>query len=273
MKGQAGEANGQEILEESEDRAARLAEIQATERWSPKRLVRTCIASLPTSSSFGPMMAAEAQERNLYSASRRAFVADGQAYNWAIHRGYFAHFEPIVDFLPVLCYVYWAARAVHEKEPSGWSPYLVWMRACWLGRVDEVLKELEVWQARLGTPPGSEPKTAEERRDPRWLVASARCYLTNNQDRMDYPRYRREGLPTTSSLVESLVGEFNTRVKGRPKFWTRPTGAESILQVRAALLSQDDRMSRYFANRPGNPFRKKTKPKQKDTLASRVTPI
>jgi len=39
------------------------------------------------------------------------------------------------------------------------------------------------------------------------------------------------GLPTTSSLVESLVGEFNTRVKGKQKHWARPAGAESILQL------------------------------------------
>src|SRR5687768_10754103 len=49
---------------------------------------------------------------------------------------------------------------------------------------------------------------------------------------------RREGLPTTGRLVESLVGEFNARVKGRQKFWNRPAGAEAILQVRAALLSE-----------------------------------
>ncbi len=99
--------------------------------------------------------------------------------------------------------------------------------------------------------------TAEERRDPRRLVAEARSYLGNNRERMDYPRYRREGLPTTSSLVESLVGEFNARVKGKQKHWNRPQGAESILQLRAALLSEDGRLSRYFAERPGNPFRTK----------------
>ena len=63
-------------------------------------------------------------------------------------------------------------------------------------------------------------------------------------------------MPTTSSLVESLVGEFNARVKDERKHWTRPQGAESILPLRAAVLSGDDRLSRFFANRPGNPFRK-----------------
>ncbi|MDY3558859.1 LysR family transcriptional regulator, partial [Gemmata sp. JC673] len=87
--------------------------------------------------------------------------------------------------------------------------------------------------------------------------AQARSYLGNNRDRMNYPRYRREGLPTTSSLVESLVGEINARVKSTQKHWTRPAGAEPILQVRAAVLSQDDRLPRFFAQRPGCAFRKR----------------
>jgi hypothetical protein len=256
MKGQAGEANPPEILGEPAAPVAPLAEAAAPQRWSPERLVRTCVASLATSASFGPLVAAEAQERHFYEAGRRAFVADGSAYNWAIQQGYFRDFEPIVDFLHVVCYLYASARAVRAEESSGWSQYLVWMRACWQGRVEEVLRELEVWQTRLGPAPPGAPGSAEERRDPRRLVAEARSYLTNNQQRMDYARYRREGLPTTSSWVESLVGEFNARVKSKQKYWTRPQGGESILQLRAALLSEDDRLSRYFANRPGHPFRK-----------------
>ncbi len=61
----------------------------------------------------------------------------------------------------------------------------------------------------------------------------------------------------TSSLMESLVGEFNARGKGREKFWNRPEGAEAILQVRAALLSEDDRLARHFAQRPGSPYRRR----------------
>ena len=257
MKGQAGEANPQEIPDEAADPPIKRSEAEASERWSPVRLVRTCVASLEASSSFGPMMAAEAQERHFYESKRRAFVADGMAYNWTIHAGYFRDFEPIVDFLHVLCYVYASARAVSVDESSAWSQYRVWLRACWQGRAGEVLGDLDLWQARLGEPPQGEAKSAEDRRDPRRLVAEARSYLRNNQERMDYPRYRREGLPTTSSLVESLVGEVNARVKDKRKHWTRPHGAESILQLRAAVLSEDDRLDRFFAERAGNPFRKK----------------
>src|SRR6266545_5039077 len=134
------------------------------ERWSPTRLVTTCVASMETSASFGPLMAAEARERHFYEAKRRAFVADGSAYNWSIHRGYFGEFEPITDFLHAICYVYASARAVNVDESSGWSQYLAWMRACWQGRVADVLVELDRWQERLGEPPvenRSEEHTSE----------------------------------------------------------------------------------------------------------------
>ena len=257
MKGSAGEAVAQENLGESTPPVPPVGKPDGTARWSPKRLVRTCVASLETSASFGPMMAAEAQERHFYESARRAFVADGSAYNWTIHQGYFGDFEPIVDFLHAVCYVFSSATAVSADEASGWSQYLAWMRACWQGRVGDVLTELDQWQARLGEPPPGEGATAEERRDPRRVVAQARSYLGNNRDRMAYPRYRRAGLPTTSSLVESLVGEVNARVKSKQKHWTRSAGAESILQLRAAVLSQDDRLPRFFAERQGCPFRKR----------------
>ena len=68
---------------------------------------------------------------------------------------------------------------------------------------------------------------------------------------MDYPRYRRQGLPVTSALMESLVKEMNYRVKGTEMFWNDPSGAEAILQVRAAALCDDDRLARHLAARPG----------------------
>jgi hypothetical protein len=224
------------------------------EPWAPQRRVRTCLASLQDSRAFGPMVAAEAQARDFYAAGRRAFVADGQAYNWTIQRGYFPDFVPIVDFLHVICYVFSAAHVLGPEPSQGWARYEAWVRACWQGRAAEVVRELEAAQAAVGRPPPQEELAAN---DPRRVVAEALSYLGNNTGRMNYPEYRRLGLPTTSSLVESLVGEFNARVKAKGKFWNRPGGAEAILQVRAALLSEDGRLERYFASRPGNPYRRR----------------
>lgn len=85
-------------------------------------------------------------------------------------------------------------------------------------------------------------------------MADTLTYLENNQTRMDYPRYRREGLPVTSALIESLVKEVNYRVKGTEKFWNDDLHGEAILYVRAALLSHDNRLRRHLRTRPGSPF-------------------
>lgn len=66
--------------------------------------------------------------------------------------------------------------------------------------------------------------------DPYAVVSRVIGYLENNQCRMDYARYRQQGLPITSSLVESLVKQFNHRVKGTEKFWNE-SQAETILQL------------------------------------------
>jgi hypothetical protein len=256
MKGQAGEADPQEIPEQPAGTTGKDVPAPPADRWSPARLVRTCVASLERSSAFGPLVAAEAHQRGFYRAKRRAFVADGLGYNWSIQHGYFADFEPIVDLLHVLCYLYRAAWAVDSQKAGRWARYAGWLRACWQGRVGAVLQELRVEQARLGEPPEGQEVGAF---DPRRLVAEAVSYLGNNAERMDYPRYRRAGLPVTSSLVESLVGQVNGRVKGPEKFWNRPAAAEAILQVRAAVLSEDDRLARHFAQRPGSPYRRRKK--------------
>jgi hypothetical protein len=253
MKGQAGDPPQGEAEQEDTSASGPAAAAPQAAPARPQRRLRTCVASMAESHTFGLLVAAEAQTRDFFRAARGAFLGDGAAYNWWIQRAYFPHFEPITDFLHLLCYLYLAAWGVGSDEAERWALYVHWLRACWQGRLPEVLADFRVWQGRIGRP----PPEAEETNDPRQLLAAAVSYLENNQEHMDYPRYRQQGLPVTSSLVESLVGEFNARVKGREKFWNRPEGAEAILQVRAALLSEDDRLERHFAQRPGCPYRRK----------------
>jgi hypothetical protein len=62
---------------------------------------------------------------------------------------------------------------------------------------------------------------------------------------MDYPEYRRLGLPVSSAPVESTIKQINRRLKGSEKFWLT-AGAEAMLRLRAAQLSDDDRWSRNW---------------------------
>lgn len=216
--------------------------------WRPERLVRTCVSSMVSSEEFGPLVAGEAQRRGFYQAARRAFLGDGQAWNWTLHAKHFPDFVAITDFVHPLGYVYDAAKVLAPDDP--WPLYLRATTACWQGRVADFLRELRAWQAAHPAPPGQ--KLPDD--DPRSIVRGTVTYLEHNQTRMDYPAYRRQGLPVSTSMIESLIKEINYRVKGTEKFWNHPTGADCILHVRAAALSDDDRLSQWILNRPGSSF-------------------
>jgi hypothetical protein len=223
-------------------------------RWRPESLFRTGVSSLATSEEFGRMMAAEADSRGFYHAAKQAFVSDGLPYNWTIQRTHFPSFTPILDFVHVVEHVYAAARQLRNEQEESWQLHLQWTEACWQGRVREVVSQLRAEQLRIGAPPAD---AAEN--DPRKILAETIGYLQNNASRMDYPSYRRQGLPITSALMESFVKELNERVKGTEKFWNDGASGEAILQVRAAALCDDDRLQRHMTNRPGNPFRPNTR--------------
>jgi hypothetical protein len=227
-------------------------ETQAPPPWPPVPLVRTCVATTQSSDDFGPMVAAEAQARNFGAADRQAFVGDGQAWNGTLQKTFFPNAIAITDFIHVLTYIYLAAKAIAGTAQEHWEKYLSWATSCWQGHVAEVITELKAWQARLGPVGAGEDLPAS---DPRPVISKVLTYLENNQPRMDYARYRLLGLPVMSSLVESLIKQFNYRVKGTEKFWD-VGGAESILQVRAALLSEDERLDKHMETRPCLPFRR-----------------
>lgn len=228
----------------------------ATEKvWPPKRTkdARTCVATMRDCHEFGKMVAAEAYRRNFTSAASGALLGDGSAWIWNLQAKWFQDLTPVVDFVHALTYLYVTATVLASSVTERWSWYVAWMTALWQGRVREVIADLETRRQGLEPIPseGALPPT-----DPREALRRTLTYLRNNADRMNYPEYRKAGLPVSSSMVESLIKEMNYRVKGTEKFWDNPEGAEAILQVRAALLSDDDRMSEWIANRPGNPFRR-----------------
>jgi hypothetical protein len=231
--------------------------------WPPKRIERTCMASMAKSREFGKMLAAEAHARNFFAAQERSFLGDGLAYNWRIQQKWFADFTPILDFIHALSYVYLTAKAVTPTAEETWQRYVRWMTACWQGRVSAVIGEVREEQRKLHERLG-EPQGKLSSGDPREVVRRTLNYLENNAARMNYPAYRQRGLAVTTAAVESLVKEFNYRVKGSEKFWNNPGGSEPILQVRAAVLSEDGRLEEYLTNRPGCAFRRRPSPQAQE---------
>jgi hypothetical protein len=136
-------------------------------------------------------------------------VGDGAAWIWKLQRQYFPSFVPIVDFLHALGYVFAAAKAAQPEAEGPWALFQTWAEACWKGQVGAVIEALQARRDGLG--PLSEAEVAALADDDRRkILIGALGYLEGNRARMDYPRYRREGLPWTSSHVESTVKLFGS---------------------------------------------------------------
>jgi hypothetical protein len=234
------------------DAAAR----QTPEDWPPPRTKnsRTCVATMQDCNAFGPMVAAEAYRRNFRAAARGALLGDGSDWIWTQHAKWFSWLTPVADFVHPLTYLYVTATVLATSVPERWQLYVDWMTQCWQGCVGDVIATMEARLAQQEPHTGSGKLSAT---DPREVLRRTIGYLRNNQERMDYVAYRKQGLPVTSSMVESLIKEVNYRVKGTEKFWDNPEGAEAILQLRAAVLSDDDRLRAYIEDRAGSAFRRR----------------
>jgi hypothetical protein len=207
----------------------------------PKPLVRSVLAARQGVDSFGKRLVAAAYARGFHAACRKAFVADGSATNWGVHAKHFSHYTAILDFTHAICYVYAAAMAGRSAE-EGWRDYCQWAQWLWSGRTPELIAAVASRSEAIGPLDKDESETS-----PRTLVAKTLVYLKNQQGRMQYAEYRKQGLPITSSHIESTIKQINRRVKGTEKFWDQ--GATPLLQLAADHLSETREFGCFWQNR------------------------
>ena len=211
----------------------------------PEVIDRDVVASRCDSRRFGRHLAAQAWGLGLFAAQRKAWISDGQNWLWTEWEKYFKPFGfvPILDFIHALTHVYAAATAGRPLA-AGWEVYVRWITWIWQGDVLQVIKELAGRQQELG-PPADDDGEA----NPRRLVADTLTYLQNQKERMNYPEYRRQGLPITSAHMESTVKQLNRRIKGSEKYWSE-RGGEAVLQLAADQLSTSQPLDEFWRKRP-----------------------
>lgn len=232
IKGFSSETVGDEAAPEAPDRQPD----------RPRLLVRSVIATRQGLEVFGQQLVAAAHARGFNAARRKAFLADGAASNWSVQAQHFSHYVPILDFTHAVCYVYQAAMA-GRPPTAGWELYCRWAQWLWEGRTDQLIEAVAARAAELGLPAEGEVETS-----PRRVMAKVLSYLRNQGARMNYPEYRRLGLPITTSHVESTIKQINRRVKGTEKFWDQ--GAGPLLQLVADQLSETQPLAKYWRLRP-----------------------
>jgi hypothetical protein len=202
---------------------------------------RQVVASRLNWNDFGALLASRAWQQGFAAAPRKVFVSDGSAAIEKLQQRHFSHYTSVLDLLHALSYSLAAARAVSADETTARAKYDVWAALIWQGRVEDVISELLAYGAKLGPPP---PDAKSD--DPREVVRVSRVYYENHAGRMNYPRYRREGLPLTSSLMESTVKQVGRRVKGSEKYWSSG-GGEALLRLRGEYLSDSQPMAAHWS--------------------------
>ena len=143
-----------------------------------------------------------------------------------------------------MTHLYGGACAAYGKDTKeAWNFYKRLVTKMWKGEVGGLIRMLENQVKRIGKPPEDASNS-----DPRKIVELTLLYVRRNAHRMDYPTYRKLGLPISSAPIESLIKQFNQRVKGTEKFWHR-SRLEAVLQSRAAYLSEDGRARKFWTER------------------------
>lgn len=230
----------------AEAKLAAVGEVVATRDPAGEPVVRTgdlsYVARLADAEAFGRAVAPELHRRGVETAGTVAAVADGSAWIQGLVDLHRPDAVRILDFPHAVEHLNAAAQACWgEGTPAA----VAWLdrQATGLktGDPDAVLRALGLLP--VGRAP--DPAAAAAARD-RTLG-----YLSARRDQIAYARFRRQGLPIGSGMVESghkIV--LQARLKGAGMHWARPS-VDPMLALRCAVCNDrwDDTWPRIVAQR------------------------
>ena len=173
-----------------------------------------------TASPFAARVLRELERRGFGQATRRVVLGDGAAWIWNFADEHLPGALQIVDLFHAKEHIFEAAKGIYGPDSD--------LAAQWgKARRDELDRD------------GPDPVIAELTRHANRCDVARKTldYFTNNRKRMDYPKFRSQGLCITTGVVEgackSVIG--NRRKRGG-MHWT-VDGANAIIALRCALAS------------------------------------
>jgi len=215
--------------------------------YAPHVLKKLVIADIEHAESFGLAVYTKVHAYNLHTLERKAYLGDGDRKLWTMFEDNFRAEEwtPILDFVHAVEYAYDAAKILSATERQCWAIYIDYITHLWQGRPLTVIRRLNKATAELDSCKKNKSKEALSKID---TLKSIARYFQNNFSKMDYPTYRINGLPISSCHVESLIKQFNMRIKSSEKFWNK-TSVKGVLKIKSSLLSNDSSWDMFWNNR------------------------
>ena len=171
-------------------------------------------------SEFAQRLERETQRRGFDKAARQVVIGDGAKWIWNIADEQFSGAIQIIDLFHAKGTISKAAKAIFGTESEFGAQ---WTKTCRdeleAGKLDSIIGKLEAFTENC--------KEARQCRE----------YLITNRNRLNYPRFRKLGLSTSSGIVESGCKHvIAARVKQSGMHWT-VRGANAIIALRCFKLS------------------------------------
>jgi len=207
-----------------ECKTAIVYEAQAGEKGDEGVLWRAYTATFASAEAFTPLVATLAHRAGHHFAKELVFLADGQAYNWAIAASQFPTAVQIVDFQHATEHLYAVARACFGEGNGRVAP--------WVEERQEELLHDQV--AAVGAALAAlEIRTAEQRQAQTREIG----YFAHNAERMRYGTFRKHGYQIATGVMEAACKQVvHQRLDQVGMHWRQPN-AEAFVALRAALLS------------------------------------
>ena len=172
---------------------------------------------------FGQLFWATGCQRQVDFYAERVFIGDGAKWIWSMVELYYPDATQILDWYHASQYLYKIAEEAFEVESEAYHQWIEKTKAwLWEGQIPQLIAECERFVDQAATSK---------------VARAAVTFYTNNIERMDYARFRKEGYFIGSGTIESAakrLGEL--RLKEAGARWTRD-GAVHTAKARAAWLS------------------------------------
>lgn len=175
-------------------------------------------AVLGTKDEFTPALWALVVEQNVPTARNRSVVADGAVWIWDVAEDVCPDGQQVVDWFHAVEHLHKAAVALYPNQSDTFKRerwFKKYKKNLYMGHIEKIISVLY-------------------KRD----VPQFATYFERHKRRMQYLKFREDGLPIGSGTVESGVKQFKQRLSGTGMRWNEDNAKRMII-LRSAILGHD----------------------------------
>ena len=167
--------------------------------------------------------------------TKTVFLGDGAHWIWSMASEQFPGSVEILDFFHLSEYVWAVAKAAYPNKED--------YQKDWVKTQQQLLKKSQ-WTTVIENC----QQFSKKKKDLTKAITDLERYLTNNQSRIDYHSYLKAGLMIGSGVVESSNRRVVTQRLNQAGMHWSFFGAEGVMALRAAYLSNSTRWSNFWSS-------------------------